>query len=150
MDAFLKDGVDIQQVTDNLPADLNVLYTDLLQQHIQQSEVLWYLQILILSWVTHASRPLRLLEIAEMINKTHNTDLSSDLKAKKELSLGPIQNQTYPVLDMGATHARLAQVCISYLLGSGCLDVVGEIEPIDNRYIAKEVPEPEGDTPDQN
>ncbi|CAG9956912.1 unnamed protein product [Clonostachys rosea f. rosea IK726] len=181
MDAFLKDGVDIQQVTDNLPADLNVLYTDLLQQHIQQSEVLWYLQILILSWVTHASRPLRLLEIAEMINKTHNTDLSSDLKAKKELvrnscgplleilpdetvcvihhslteflkgstrrqSLGPIQNQTYPVLDMGATHARLAQVCISYLLGSGCLDVVGEIEPIDNRYIAKEVPEPEGDT----
>ncbi|CAH0043945.1 unnamed protein product [Clonostachys solani] len=159
MEAFLKPGADVLQVMEALPADLNVLYTDLLQQHILRSGVPEHLQILILSWVTHASRPLRLLEIAEMINKTQSMDLS-DFRAIKELvrtSCGPLleilPDETvsvihhsltefldgstrslekhilsttgpisYPILDRGSTHSRLARVCISYILGSKCLD----------------------------
>ncbi|CAG9993271.1 unnamed protein product [Clonostachys byssicola] len=161
MEAFLKPGADVMQVMAALPADLNVLYTDLLQQHILRSGVPEHLQILILSWVTHASRPLRLLEIAEMINKTQSIDLS-DFRAIKELvrtSCGPLLEilpdetvsvvhhslteflngstrspekhmvsttgtTSYPILDQGSTHSRLARVCISYILGSKCLDGV--------------------------
>lgn len=161
MEAFLKPGADVMQVIEALPADLNVLYTDLLQQHILRSGVPEHLQILILSWVAHASRPLRLLEIAEMINKAQSMDLY-DFRAIKELartSCGPLLEilpdetvsvvhhslteflngstrspekhmvstngtTSYPILDRGSTHSRLARVCISYMLGSKCLDGV--------------------------
>ncbi|VUC26516.1 unnamed protein product [Clonostachys rosea] len=161
MEAFLKPGADVLQVMEALPADLNILYTDLLQQHLLRSGVPEHLQILILSWVTHASRPLRLLEIAEMINKTQSIDLSG-FRAIKELvrtSCGPLLEilpdetvsvvhhslteflngstrsqekhilsttglSSYPILDRGSTHSRLARVCISYILRSKCLEGV--------------------------
>lgn len=42
------------------------MYNELLQEHSRRSNVSFELQMLILQIVTHATRPLRLLEIAEM------------------------------------------------------------------------------------
>lgn len=46
------------------------MYTTLLKEHSIRSGVPHDLQIVILQWVTHASRPLRLLEAAEIIRST--------------------------------------------------------------------------------
>lgn len=93
MDAFLKDGADVNEVMELLPLDLNDIYERLLREHAQRSQVPHSLQILILSWVTHASRPLRLLELAEMIRFEHDSDGPKDLKSIKELvrtACGPL------------------------------------------------------------
>ncbi|KAM7195488.1 ankyrin-2 [Rhypophila sp. PSN 637] len=96
MDAFLEPNVDIRQVMEDLPADLNSMYTDLLREHGQRSEVPHDIQILILSWVTHATRPLRLLELAEFVRTTYKADdrkATIDIKAAKHLvraACGPL------------------------------------------------------------
>jgi hypothetical protein len=93
MDAFLKEGADVQQVLAALPMDLNVMYQDLLREHARRSGVSEDFQVLILSWATHASRPLRLLELADMLHVTQPELSSIDLKATKELvrtACGPL------------------------------------------------------------
>ncbi|VUC29092.1 unnamed protein product [Clonostachys rosea] len=93
MDAFRQEGADIAQVLEQLPLDLNVMYTNLLREHGKNSGVPDQLQLLILSWVTHASRPLRLLEMAEMINVTQQTEFAGDFKGLKSLvraACGPL------------------------------------------------------------
>ncbi|KAH6884532.1 putative ankyrin repeat protein, partial [Thelonectria olida] len=153
MDAFLEPGVDITQVLSHLPADLNVLYTDLLKEHAQRSGVAADIQHLILQSVTHATRPLRLLELAEMIKVNSPDGSTRDLKATKDLiraACGPLleiladetvsvihhsfteylkgttrsnDSTGYPILRMGPTHAQLAMACLHYLQ-AGCLDMV--------------------------
>ncbi|KAJ6088667.1 hypothetical protein N7486_009928 [Penicillium sp. IBT 16267x] len=71
MDAFVKPGADPQVVLETLPADLNMMYNDLLREHAKRSNVPDEFQLLILQFVTHATRPLRLLEVAEMAKATH-------------------------------------------------------------------------------
>ncbi|KAM3513127.1 hypothetical protein MY11210_003239 [Beauveria gryllotalpidicola] len=142
MDTFLKHDVDVQTALANLPTDLNVLYTNLLRHHIVRSGVDDQIQRLFLQAVTHATRPLRLLEIAEMISVV---DVDRDLKARKGLvkaACGPLleilADETvsvihhsfieylkgitrakgdlgYPSLDSGATHEKLALTCLRYL-----------------------------------
>ena len=96
MDAFLEDGTDaaIDKVLETLPEDLNIMYTNLLHEHARRSGVPGELQLLILSWVTHASRPLRLLELAEMIRATERKELAgAGLSAIKDLvrsACGPL------------------------------------------------------------
>ena len=93
MDAFLKEDADIQEVMKLLPMDLNAIYERLLHEHAQRSQVPHQLQLLILAWVTHASRPLRLLEIAEMIKVSQKMHELGDLKAIKEVvrtACGPL------------------------------------------------------------
>ncbi|SPO01786.1 uncharacterized protein DNG_04459 [Cephalotrichum gorgonifer] len=105
MDAFLEPNADIATVLSRLPADLNALYTDLLEEHSQRSGIATEVQRLILQSVTHATRPLRLLELAEMIRVCSPDRRSSvgedekpmestrDLKATKELiraACGPL------------------------------------------------------------
>ncbi|KAF6809160.1 ankyrin repeat-containing protein [Colletotrichum plurivorum] len=70
MDAFLRPEADTRQVLRELPQDLNVMYSDLLREHARRSGVPHDTQLLIMQWVTHANRPLRLLEVAEMLNVT--------------------------------------------------------------------------------
>ncbi|VUC26820.1 unnamed protein product [Clonostachys rosea] len=145
MDAFLEPDADIQQVIRKLPTDLNMLYTELLVQHAQRSGVPPSVQNLILQAVTHATRPLRLLELAEMIRSSDPDHSSRDLKATKELiraACGPLleiladetisvihhsfteylkgrtrssNEPGYPVLQPGPTHANLALECLRYL-----------------------------------
>nr|XP_036584003.1 ankyrin repeat-containing protein [Colletotrichum truncatum]KAF6793262.1 ankyrin repeat-containing protein [Colletotrichum truncatum] len=153
IDAFLRPGANIQEVLRELPADLNVMYNDLLRQHAERSGVPNDTQLLILQWVTHASRPLRLLEIAEMLSVTTQSEDKPSLRETKDLvraACGPLleimPNETicvvhhslteflngstrepdaqgYPILDFGSTHNSLAICCLSYLQ-SGCLDEV--------------------------
>ncbi|KAF2002210.1 ankyrin [Amniculicola lignicola CBS 123094] len=153
MDAFLEPGAKILEVLDALPADLNDMYTNLLHEHAQRSGVPDDIQLLILQWVTHATRPLRLLELAEMINITYHPEAERDLKATKNIvraACGPLleilpdetvcvvhhslteylkgatredDGTGYHLLRPGSTHERLALACLSYLR-SGCFDEV--------------------------
>lgn len=52
---------------DNLPSGLGDMHTSVLREHSSRSGASRELQLLILQSVTHASRTLRLLEIAEVI-----------------------------------------------------------------------------------
>ncbi|KAK1751383.1 ankyrin repeat-containing protein [Echria macrotheca] len=93
MDAFLKPWADITKVLEELPRDLNVMYTDLLREHSRRSGVPAPIQLLILQAVTHATRPLRLLEIADFINLTQYPPDKRDLKTVKSLvraACGPL------------------------------------------------------------
>ncbi|KAL7911691.1 putative ankyrin repeat protein [Trichoderma velutinum] len=93
MDAFLEPNADINAVLLKLPADLNALYTDLLNEHAKRSGVPDNIQHLILQSVTHATRPLRLLELAEMIRISLFNDSQWDIKATKGLiraACGPL------------------------------------------------------------
>ncbi|KAI0425667.1 ankyrin repeat-containing domain protein [Xylaria sp. FL1042] len=150
MDAFLKPGADIRDVLKTLPQDLNNMYTDLLRVHSLRYGIPPDLQRLILQCATHASRPLRLLEVAEMIELTSLSPTERDLKATKDMvraACGPLlevlpdetvcvvhhsfteyltganrkdTHADYPALEPGPTHNALALVCLSYL-ESGCL-----------------------------
>ena len=153
MDAFLRRGADTSEVLKSLPQDMNIMYTDLLREHARRSRVPDSIQLLIMQWVTHATRPLRLLEIAEAVNVTQYPPDKRDLKAAKELvrsACGPLleilPDETvsvvhhsltefligstrkpgegdYPILESGCTHNQLALISLSYLQ-SGCLDPV--------------------------
>jgi hypothetical protein len=150
MDAFLEPGAVITDVLSRLPADLDVLYTDLLKTHASRSGVEASLQRLMLLAVTHASRPLRLLELAEMIRFNNVTEFQ-DIEATKNLvraACGPLleilADETVSVvhhsfteylrgtegsqggsdcraMELGPTHAQLALICLKYLQG-GSLD----------------------------
>lgn len=151
MDAFLAPGANVKEVLSQLPADLNVLYTDLLKEHAQRSKVPASVQHLILEAVTHAARPLRLLELAEMIKINSPDGSTRSLKDTKNLiraACGPLleiladetvsvihhsfteylkgttrsdDGTGYPILQMGPTHTQLAIACLRYLK-AGCLD----------------------------
>ncbi len=93
MDAFTKPGADAHDILAKLPADLNVMYNDLLREHANRSNVPDDVQRLILQSITHATRPLRLLEVAEMIKATHTPLENSSLKEIKDLvraACGPL------------------------------------------------------------
>ncbi|KAK4171658.1 hypothetical protein QBC36DRAFT_365657 [Triangularia setosa] len=85
MDAFLKPNADIHQILNALPLNLNAMYTDLLREHAHRSCVSGGLQLLILSWVTHATHPLRLLELAAIIRTTYG-DTGMEMKEAKQLA----------------------------------------------------------------
>ncbi|CAH0003764.1 unnamed protein product [Clonostachys byssicola] len=157
MDAFLEPGADVKAVLGHLPADLNVLYTDLLKEHSRRSGIADSVQRLILQAVTHSTRPLRLLELAEMIKANNPDGKERDLKATKDLiraACGPLleilADETvsvihhsfteylkgttrpggsgYPVLEMGPTHAQLAIACLRYLTSGSLKSIVVEEE----------------------
>lgn len=57
----------IETLLDELPTGIGGMYTTLLAEHSIRSGVSQELQVLILQWITHSSRPLRLLEVAELL-----------------------------------------------------------------------------------
>lgn len=154
MDAFLEPNADVATVLAELPADLNVLYTDLLREHAQRSGVPPSIQHLILQSVTHATRPLRLIELAEMIRVLNPDGVHRDMKATKDLlraACGPLleiladetvsvihhsfteylkgttraaDESGYPLLEYGPTHGDMAVACLRYILETQCLDDV--------------------------
>ncbi|KAJ3577241.1 hypothetical protein NPX13_g3327 [Xylaria arbuscula] len=145
MDAFLKPGANIRDVVAALPQDLNEMYTNLLGIHSLRSGISPDLQRLILQCATHASRPLRLLEVAEMLEHNYLLQIQRNLKATKEIvraACGPLleilldetvcvvhhsfteyltdtsrqsTNEDHPPLQPGLTHTTLALACLYYL-----------------------------------
>ncbi|KAK6521321.1 hypothetical protein TWF506_001545 [Arthrobotrys conoides] len=148
LDAVLQPGVNVETIIQQLPKDLNNIYIDLLRDHSQRTRVSDEIQLLILQFVTHAIAPLRLLEMADLISTIHEG--KRDLKSMKTLvrsACGPLleilpdetvsvihhsfteflngstrnyDSSEYPVLEPGATHNRLALLCLSYL--KSCLE----------------------------
>ncbi|KAJ5771991.1 hypothetical protein N7520_002520 [Penicillium odoratum] len=159
MDVFLEPGANVQEALNALPTDLNTMYNEMLREHAQRSNVPSELQLLILQFVTHATRPLRLLEIAEMLNI--QSKCNQTLKETKDLvrtACGPLleilpdetvsvihhtfteflkgytrsrstKNFEYPIFEVGSTNLRLAMECLCYMR-AGCLDKIEITLPI--------------------
>ena len=150
MNTFLEPGADISTGLVQLPSGLDTLYSDLLKQHIDRSGVSANTQYLLLQAVTHAARPLRLLELAEMMRVVSSSASAPDLKSMKDFVravcvplLEILADQTVsvihhsfteylrgtsrlgkgPVMQTGPAHAQLALTCLRYLQ-AGCLDAV--------------------------
>lgn len=161
MDAFLEPGADIKSVIGQLPVDLNTLYTDLLNEHAKRSGVESRVQHLILQVVTHATRPLRLLELTDLVMVVNPDENARNVKDTKNLiraACGPLleiladetvsvihhsfteylkgttrtqDSSGYPVLSIGSTHTHLALACLHYLQ-NGCLDAPEDAEDDDS------------------
>jgi ankyrin repeat protein len=64
--------VSVQLQLEQLPSSLEDMYVDLLNDHSARSGASLHFQSLLLSWVIHASRPLRVTELAALINSHKN------------------------------------------------------------------------------
>ena len=143
---------EILKVIDRTPLSLSVIYSNLLRDHIGRTRLPDGLSILVLQLVTHASRPLRLLEISDCI-RVARPEYSQDIGTLKGLirtSCGPLlevlpdesvrvvhhslteyllglnrspSDRDIPVFEPGPTHNGLALLCLSYLK-AGCLDTL--------------------------
>ncbi|CAI4215619.1 unnamed protein product [Parascedosporium putredinis] len=177
MDAFLEPGADVDAVLSALPQDLNELYTGLLEEHARRSAVPPAIQHLILESITHAMRPLRLLELAEMIRVCAPDRVQRDIKATKDIirsACGPLLqilvdetvsvvhhsfteylrgstrqagDPGYPILDQESTHANLALVCLSYLKSGSLLDGIDADGSCDSGDDASEIGDSGGHEP---
>ena len=67
---------------ERLPRSLRSLYTSMLAEHSARSGISQALQLTILQWVTHSTRPLRLLELGAIVSFMRK---DSSLKVGKEL-----------------------------------------------------------------
>jgi ankyrin repeat protein len=68
MDQCLQDPAHFITQLDKLPDGLGNMYTDLLLEHAARSGTTEDFQKLVLEWITHSTRPLRLLELTTVIN----------------------------------------------------------------------------------
>lgn len=78
---------------DQLPDGLGNMYASLLQQHAARSGTTVEFQVLVLQWVTHSSRPLRLIELATMVNSLPDRGgltESQDAKLAVRSACGPL------------------------------------------------------------
>lgn len=94
----------LQQMTPNLdsirrslswlPNSLEDMYNGMLLDHSLRSCVPQNLQLTILQWVTHSTRPLRLLELASMLDSQNKPDIKvkgrQDTKAVVRTACGPL------------------------------------------------------------
>ncbi|KAF4456094.1 hypothetical protein F53441_1709 [Fusarium austroafricanum] len=143
--AFMEPGADIGETIHKLPLDLDAMYIGILQEHARRSGISEKTQVTILQWVTHATRPLRLLELADMLKVVSEAKGSHSLKENKDLvraACGPLLEilpdeavsvvhhsltefligtsrtahpPVYPILASSPTHYDLAIVCLDYL-----------------------------------
>jgi ankyrin repeat protein len=84
----------VRQSLVTIPASLEDLYTHMLAEHSRKASVPQDRQVLILKLVTHATRPLRLLEIATVLDflslGSGSDDTYPDTKAMTRMSCGPL------------------------------------------------------------
>ncbi|EXM09882.1 ankyrin repeat-containing domain protein [Fusarium oxysporum II5] len=150
MKSFLEPEADIHETICKLPLDLDAMYIGILREHARRSGISENTQVMILQWVTHATRPLRLLELADMLKTVEGSRFSDSLKENKDLvraACGPLleilpdeavsvvhhslteflvgtsrtgRTPVYPILDSSPTHYDLALACLRYLC-AGCL-----------------------------
>lgn len=149
LDEHKRSSVDIASAENallTLPSSMEDMYSQMLHDHSQVAGVPQKRQMLILQLATHASRPLRLLEIATVLDFLDMGDDGSkhgDTKNLTRMSCGPLleilEDETvsiihhsfteflsdkgrkqytgsFPVIDSTKTHELLALVCVRYLL----------------------------------
>ncbi|CAF3597194.1 unnamed protein product [Fusarium graminearum] len=142
----------MQEAFDSTPVDLSVMYRNLLQEYMGRTDLPEGLCILVLQLVTHATRPLRLLEIADCIKVTR-PQFGQDIGILKSLirtSCGPLleilpdesvrvvhhslteylfgmtrssPDKDIPLFEPGPMHNLLSLICLSYLR-AGYLDTL--------------------------
>ncbi|KAF5645310.1 ankyrin repeat-containing protein [Fusarium sp. NRRL 25303] len=143
---------EILESIERMPANLSVMYRNLLKEHMDRTGLPEGLQMLVLQLVTHATRPLRLLEISDCIKVTqlqYGQDTGT-IKNHVRTCCGPLlevlpdetvrvvhhslteylfgldrspDDHGIPVFEPGPTHDLLANLCVSYL-NSGHLDKI--------------------------
>jgi ankyrin repeat protein len=89
-DHMIPDIKFIQRSLDWLPITLEDMYNGMLLDHSLRSRVPQNLQVTILRWVTHSSRPLRLLELATMLDSLNDEKKGKDTKAVVRAACGPL------------------------------------------------------------
>ncbi|KAI0860271.1 ankyrin repeat-containing domain protein [Xylaria cubensis] len=145
IDAFLEPGADVAATLQCLPTSLNEMYTKLLKDHAARSDVPDDIQRLVLQWATNSTRPLRLLELADMLGGTRFSGNERNLKAMKNLiraACGPLleiladetvsvvhhslteylrgtnrsqESIGYPIIEQGEANESLALLCLTYM-----------------------------------
>ncbi|EAQ92988.1 hypothetical protein CHGG_01223 [Chaetomium globosum CBS 148.51] len=148
----LRDGriteEDLPDNLDRLPRTLRAVYEDMLKEHARRSGVTAEQQAKILMCVTHASRPVRLIELGSLLSRMLHVDLrrGKDLvRAGCGRLLELLEDETvsvihhsfteflhdtsrrddgdaFPVLEAEASHAVLAVLLLEYLDGCPPLD----------------------------
>jgi ankyrin repeat protein len=163
LDTLLEQSVGLPLTLQELPENLHLIYRHLLHEHLEKTGTSMELQVLIMRWITHSVRPLRLIEMADMLT---NEPLfgRKDLFVAKNcirsacgslLELFPDEtlsvvhhtlteflkgmtrtnSKDYPILDSGSSHKQLALICLSYLQ-NGCLQALDSEEPAPRRPSA--------------
>ncbi|KAL2800461.1 ankyrin repeat-containing domain protein [Aspergillus keveii] len=161
MDQHKKETIDrasVENALVSLPASMETMYSQMLHDHSQVAGVPQERQLLILQLVTHASRPLRLLEIAtvlDFLNKNEDRTRHGDTKNMTRISCGPlleiledetvsiihhsfteflidtertVSDGAFPVIDPHKTNELMTIICVRYLL-SGPLSSWEFIDP---------------------
>ncbi|KAL3484484.1 ankyrin repeat-containing domain protein [Aspergillus germanicus] len=149
LDQHKKETVDRASVENallSLPTSMETMYSQMLHDHSQVAGVPQERQLLILQLVTHASRPLRLLEIAtvlDFLNKNEDKTRHGDTKNMTRMSCGPlleiledetvsiihhsftefltdterlVSDGAFPVIDPHKTNELMTIICVRYLL----------------------------------
>lgn len=145
MDALSAPGVDAETALASLQTGLDGLYTTLLRESAEKAGISAELQKNILQFITHATRPLRLLELAECLAYFGEFGCPQDIKQAKDLIrascgnlLEILPNETISILHHSLTefltrestsdtedrysalrsdeaHLHLALACMSYI-----------------------------------
>ncbi|KAJ5675173.1 uncharacterized protein N7477_005107 [Penicillium maclennaniae] len=93
LEELLRSPRDMCSRIHNLPEGLGDMYTNLLREHATRSGTSAEFQRLVLEWVTHSARPLRLLELASMIESLPDRgglDLECNVKNAIRNTCGPL------------------------------------------------------------
>ena len=93
----------LQDAVDRLPNGLAAMYTKMLQDHPVRSGVPQKLQLIILQWATRSFRPLRLIEVAAMIDsstKQINLDVGTKALESSRNTKSVIRTACRPLLEI--------------------------------------------------
>jgi ankyrin repeat protein len=163
LDTLLEQSVGVPLTLQELPENLHLIYRHLLHEHLEKTGTSMELQVLIMQWITHSVRPLRLIEMADMLTNEALFGRKDVFVAKNcirsacgsLLELFPDEtlsvvhhtlteflkgmtrtnSKDYPILDSGSSHKQLALICLSYLQ-NGCLQALDSEEPAPRRRLA--------------
>jgi hypothetical protein len=93
LDEVLQRSTPVLELLQQLPSSLEDTYVDLLSEHSTRSGASLHFQTLLLSWITHASRPLRVTEIATLFQSDMDCSglsESQDTKLMIRTACGPL------------------------------------------------------------
>lgn len=114
LDELLHQSRSIEVQLNELPTSLGEMYADLLKEHSARSGASVEFQVLLLSWVTHAARPLRLSELTALVNSLSDRGglaESQDTKFMVRVSCGPLlevlEDETVQVIHHSCTEFLL-------------------------------------------
>jgi ankyrin repeat protein len=137
---------DIPRIVESVPESLEGVYDKMLVDHSKRSGVSQEHQLTILQWVTHSTRPLRLIEAAAVMQAIGGAgETLKETKALVRAACGPLlevledetlsvihhsfteyltqadrQPSQFPIITHDDAHRLMATTCVKYLC-NGCL-----------------------------